>query len=69
MNMKKLYNEVTGWTGWFFCEMAFKVFHLSDVKWFWVDETDRWVWWFCPIGWIADRSYGIGCWFYNLEKD
>ena len=69
MNMKKLYNDVTGWAAWFFCEVAFKVFNLSDIDWMWSNESDKWVWWFRPVGWIADQSYNIGCWFYNLEKD
>ncbi|MCK4788096.1 MAG: hypothetical protein KAV87_30400 [Desulfobacteraceae bacterium] len=69
MTRKKLYNEITGWTGWFFCEVAFRVYRLEEVKRLWSDESDKWVWWFRPVGWAADRSYDLGSWFYNLEKD
>ena len=69
MNRKKFYNDVTGWTGRFFCEVAFRVFNLSEIEWLWSDKVDEFVWWFRPVGWLANRSYDIGCWFYNLEKD
>lgn len=67
--MKKVYNNVTGWTGWFFCEVAFNIFDLSEVEWLWSNKSDEFKWWFRPVGWVADTSYDIGCWFYNLERD
>lgn len=69
MDMKTIYNNVTGWSGWLFCEISFKIFDLSEVGWLWSDKYDEFVWWFRPVGWIANVAYNIGCWFYNLEKD
>jgi len=68
--MKKFYNNVVGWTGWFFCEVAFRIYDWSEVRGFlWSDKYDKFVWWFRPVGWVADRSYDVGSWFYNLDKD
>jgi len=69
MDRKKLYNDVTGWTAWFFCEVAFKFYDAFDCDCLWCDEHDKFVWWFRPVSWVADRSYDLGCWFYDQEKD
>lgn len=67
--MTKFYNNVTGWTGWFFCEISFKISDLSEVEWLWSSKVDEFVWWFRPVGWVGTGSYNVGSWFYNLEKD
>ncbi len=69
MNRKKLYNDVTSWTGWFFCEVAFKFYDLFDCDCLWSDKRDAYVLWFYPVAWFADKSYQLGSWFYDLEKD
>ncbi len=69
MDRKKIYNNVVGWTAWFFCEVAFKFYNAFDYDCLWSDKHDRYVWWFMPFGGIANASYRLGCWFYDKEKD
>ena len=65
---RKFVANVTDWFGWFFVEVADKMFWLTNGDWAWNDRGDpRWFVW--PYNWIANRIYDLGNWFYGIYHE
>ncbi len=67
--MKKFLCNVTDCIGWFFVEVADRMFSVSDHNWAWPENADNYRWFMRPYGWVASGIYWLGNWFYGVLDD
>jgi len=67
MTLAKFKWEVLDCIGYVFCEFSFRWSNYTgDAPW---DEVRRHGWVSSALDFIGSASYGIGCFFYNLQDD
>lgn len=56
---------MSGWLGFLFCEIAFRLWDALPDSACGPSPECRFVWWARPINGLASAFYGLGCSFYG----
>ena len=66
MTLDRFKWEVLDYTGYVFCEFAFRWFDVFDGP---IPGDEDYRWYHCVPNFIGRTSYRIGCFFYGLQDD
>jgi hypothetical protein len=57
-------NKIAGLLGYIFCELSFRWFNVFDVPY----QDEGWKWYHRVSYFLGEKSYSVGCYFYNIEE-